>query len=129
MLRKVLAWGFATAIILTATSSARAQTGAEYLRYCEQFENAVVQRGGQLSFPDGGPSNCWHFFIAFRELADVVDMETGKSGLGLCIPTDVPLTQLIRIFTNYAEAHPDTLQTVPAILAWQAVWQSFHCDR
>lgn len=127
--RQIFACAFVVPFILTVPRVARAQTASEYLRYCEAFENSTIQQGNQLSIPDGAASNCWHFFTAFRELADLTDAQTRRPFLGLCIPTTLPLTQLIRIFTNYAEAHPELLQTEPAAIAWRAGWQYFDCNK
>jgi Rap1a immunity proteins len=129
IVRQVFYYAFATALFLTATGVARATTASEYLQYCEVFERYAVQRGEQLSIPDGGAANCWHFFVAFRELADVINAETRQHDLGLCIPPEVRLTQLIRIFISFARAHPELLHTGPAGVAWQAVWQHFNCNK
>jgi hypothetical protein len=121
--------GLVTVLCLTAANVARAQTASEYLQYCKEFERNVVQRGSELRFPNGGAANCWHFFVAFRELADMREVGASQPNLGLCIPPAVRLSQVIRIFVLYADAHPEVLHEEPAALAWQAVWHHFNCDK
>jgi hypothetical protein len=115
-------------VCLISVGAAKAQTASEYLQYCSEFLSSAVQRGDQVLLPPGGASNCWHFFIAFRELADMQDQAATAPSLGLCIPTNVRLTQLIRMFVMYANAHPQALQQAPAVMAWQATWQYFNCN-
>lgn len=129
MFSKVFYCACVTVICLAATSVARATTASEYLQYCEEFEKGAIQSGEQLSIPDGGATNCWHFFVAFQELVNIVDADTRRPALGLCIPHAVPLTQLIRIFTSYARAHPELLHTGPAGVALQGIWQHFNCNK
>ena len=120
---------FVTALCV-GSGPVKAQTASEYLGYCEQFEVSTAQQsGGQLILPNGGPMDCWHFFVAFRELADLIDADTRRPILGLCIPNSVPTSQVIRVFVSYAEEHPEILQTLPAIAALQAVWQSYGCNK
>ena len=76
---------FLAIFLCAAAGIAKAQTASEYLQYCEQFERNAMGGGEQLSISDGGPANCWHFFIAFRELADMVDADTRQPNLGLCM--------------------------------------------
>jgi len=113
---------------LATNGMAKAQTASEYLQFCNAFLNDSIQRGDdKMSVPLGDASNCWHFFIAFRELADMREA-SGPPPLGLCIPTEVRVSQLIRIFVMYANAHPEILHEEPAVMAWQAVWQHFNCN-
>lgn len=125
-----ICYGLLIAVLCISSAPVKAQTASEYLGYCAQFEvNAAPQSGGRLILLNGGPMNCWHFFVAFRELADVIDADTRQPNLGLCIPNSVPTSQVIRVFVSYAQAHPEILQGLPAIAALQAEWQSFGCNK
>ena len=56
-----------------------------------------------------------------------VDSETLKPLLGSCPGPKTKLTQIIRVFTNYARTHPQELHEKASLLVLRAMLNAFPC--
>jgi Rap1a immunity proteins len=62
---------------------------------------------------------------AVQDFSGAVDYETGKRLLGSCPGPKTNLTQLIRVFTNYARTHPQELHEKASLLVYRAMLEAF----
>jgi hypothetical protein len=63
---------------------------------------------------------------AVQDLSGAED-ETGKRLLNYCPAPKTKLTQLIRVFTNYARTHPQELHEIAPVLIMRAMQEAFPC--
>jgi hypothetical protein len=117
--------------LLLLTGSAYAiETGNDLLSACEVFErNAIVSAEG-LRFDRSPPPEAYMCFGFMNALQQVTRWQsTGDSlpTLEICAPEKSKLTQLIRVFTNYARAHPEELHEQAASVATIALRLAFPC--
>lgn len=109
---------------------AAAQTPAELLQSCKAVVDAAAATQNSTQNPtvdipaDG--LTCWYYMAAVQNLSVVVD-EHGRHLLGVCAPQDATLLQYVRIFTRYAQDHPQETTDNPAALALRALLEAFPC--
>lgn len=103
---------------------AQAVSANELLQACEALERAMTITGNNFSFPRTEPNyECWYFMSAVQQYSTFVN-PTGRV-LGACPAETTTLTQLIRVFTNYASSNPEELNM--AAVAVRAVQSAFPC--
>ena len=68
---------------------------------------------------------CWGYMGAVQDFSVMVDYETGKTLFRSCPGPDTTLTQLIRVFTNYARTHPQELHEKASLLVYRAMLGAF----
>lgn len=118
----------AFAIVATGLSwPARAQTAGEVLHACEMLQRGVHREGDRVFLPPGQEaSQCWGFMEAVEQYSTLAD-PNGKTLLNACPGEDRSITNIVRIFVEYANAHPDKLQLPAAALAYNAMADAFPC--
>ena len=104
------------------------QNAAELLSACEDFERNVKDKGGgQLSLPlKGDVYTCFGFMNAIQDLSVLLNSDTTRL-LGSCPPPSSRVSQLIRVFTNYARTHPERLHEKAGDVAILALQNAFPC--
>jgi hypothetical protein len=70
---------------------------------------------------------CWGYMGAVQDFYIIVDDQTRTPLLSACPGPKTKLTQLIRVFTNYARAHPQELHEKASILVYRAMLEAFPC--
>jgi hypothetical protein len=115
------------ALTLFLCSPAHSESGSGLLQACEALEREIRISGNNIQLP-ARPDvyKCWGYMAAVQDLSVAVD-ETGKPLLGSCSGPNTKLTQLIRVFTNYARTHPQELHEKAALLAGRAMISAFPC--
>ena len=108
--------------------AAAIQNAGELLSACEDFERSVKDKGGgQLSLPlKGDVYTCFGFMNAIQDLSVLLNSDTTRL-LGSCPPPSSRVSQLIRVFTNYARKHPETLHEKAGDVAVLALQNAFPC--
>jgi hypothetical protein len=108
---------------IVTVGPAKAFSGTAVLPSCELLlrELQVTNEGG-LSFPPQGES-CYYYIAAVQDLSRY--SENNRLTLNACLPEESKLTQLIRIFVNYAQSHPERLHLPASILALEALRKAF----
>jgi len=115
------------ALTLFLCSPAHSETGNGLLQACEALEREARISGGNIQLPARTDVHkCWGYMAAMQDLSVAVD-ETGKPLLGSCPSPKTTLTQLIRVFTNYARAHPQELHLKASQLVYRAMLSAFPC--
>lgn len=105
---------------------AAAQTTADLLQSCRAVIDAAgATQSPAVDIPVAGLP-CWYYMAAVQNLSVVVD-EHGRHPLGVCAPEDTTLLEYVRIFTRYAEEHPQERTDNPAALALRALLDAFPC--
>jgi len=83
--------------------------------------------GDKIYLPPGNDVNqCWGFMSAVQQYATLAD-QSGKPFLNACPGPNTTLTQIIRVFTNYAGAHPEKLDSKAAAVVYNAMTDAFPC--
>ena len=115
------------ALTLFLCTPARSETGNGLLQACEALERGMRISGDTIQLPARADVHkCWGYMAAVQDLSLAVD-ETGKHLLGSCPGPNTKLTQLIRVFTNYARTHPQELHEMAPVLVLNAMAQAFPC--
>jgi hypothetical protein len=121
----------ATMLLLLISSEAHAiGSGNDLLEACDAFErNATISADGSFSLPrsDGLPWICVGYMNALQQLSNAL-LLNGEHMLGICPPPESRLTQLIRVFTTYARAHPEELHLSAAQIAMGSLQKTFPCQ-
>jgi hypothetical protein len=120
------------AALLLATGAlstpAHSETGDGLLQACEALEREAHISGDKIQLPERADvQRCWGYMAAVQDFSVLVDDETGKHLLGSCPGPNTKLTKLIRVFTNYARAHPKELHEKASVLVYQAMQSAFPC--
>jgi hypothetical protein len=120
---------FAAVLLLLSSlpTLAQLQSGNELLLSCEVLERGLKVSGDkQLTIPhDPQAFMCWGFMAAIQQLSTI--REDNRRILNACPPPTSTLTQLIRVFTNYAQSHPEELHQPAAWIAVNALRHAFPC--
>jgi len=119
-----VALGALCASLLSGKAAAKAP--AELLQSCRAVIDAAgATQSPSLDIPVAGLP-CWYYMAAVQNLSVVVD-ERGRHLLGICAPQDTTLLEYVRIFTRYAQDHPQETADNPAALALRALLDAFPC--
>jgi Rap1a immunity proteins len=116
-----------TLLVLSCCGLASAQSAQKMLQACE-----IVQRGSRVEtdtiyLPPGNDVNqCWGFMNAVLQYATLADKD-GKTFLSACPGPDTTITQVIRVFVDYARSHPEKLELKAAAVAYNAMADAFPC--
>lgn len=120
---------FCTILFLLAISSSTAhpQTAGEMLRSCEILQrNAHIEGSSVFLPPDVDARQCWGFMAAVQQFSALAD-QNGKPLLNWCAPEDTKQSDIVRIFVDYARAHPDKVNLIAAAVAYNAMVDAFPC--
>lgn len=121
-----------TALLLLTGSGVSAgplSTGDELLSDCEIFIRSMKLEGGDQVYADVGQESmrCWGFMGAAQQFMNFYVQGATQSLLGTCVPSDVSLTQLIRVIVSYGEQHPEDLHQTASVFVLNAVRKAFMC--
>jgi hypothetical protein len=128
IMMRFLLLGVASLICLWSMDDcvAGAMDSNELLSSCEAFVRLTQFGGGDaVSIPYEG-AKCWYYFSAVQDFAVIVD-ETGRPYVQFCAPPDTKLSQLIWVFVNFAEDHPQELHRPPGQLWFWALTGAYPC--
>ena len=118
-------------LIVLVPMFASAQTnGGQLLQQCELLERSMRYVGEDVKMPAEGDAHaCWGFMEAMQQLTGVSE-EKHRSILGDCLVVSGrkgKLTQLIRVFTNYARTHPTELNDIAVVVVMKAIQTAYPC--
>ena len=115
------------ALTLFLCTPAHSETGSTLLQACEALEREVrILPGNIVQYPVSSDGNkCWGYMGAVQDFAVLV--LGGKPLLRSCLGPDTTLTQLVRVFTNYARTHPQQLHEKASQLVYRAMLEAFPC--
>jgi Rap1a immunity proteins len=115
------------ALILLLSTPAHSETGSGLLQACEVLEREARISGDNVALPPRTDVHrCWGYMGAVQDLSVITD-ETGRPLLGSCPGPKTKLSQIIRVFTNYARTHPHELHEKAPVLVLRAMEQAFPC--
>jgi hypothetical protein len=113
---------------LRAVAAEPLGSGEGLLEACEELGRSLKPKGGdQVFFTGINASICWGFMGAMQRVANYGDPVTQKGQFGACLPPESSLTQLIRVFTAFAKAHPQRLHEQPDRVVIEAFQSAFPC--
>ena len=116
------------ALILLLCTPARSETGNGLLQACEALEREALIEGDSIQLPaKTDVHECWGYMGAAQDFSAMVNNQTGKRLLNSCPGPKTTLTQLVRVFTNYAKAHPQELHEKASLLVYRAMLNAFPC--
>ncbi len=120
---------FCAALCLVCISSAlaRAQSAGDMLKACEILQRGMHVEGNNVFLPPGVDARaCWGFMSAVQQYSALAD-PNGKTLLNSCPPEDTKLSDVVRIFVDYARSHPDKMGVKAAAVAYNAMADAFPC--
>lgn len=98
---------------------------------CKPIVEATVN-GNTVSFEQTFATGiCWGAFSSIQRETNVAAPDSttnAKPALGICLPPNSTLTQLIKIFYHYTEQHPQVIQYDYTRVALTAFYQDFPCN-
>jgi hypothetical protein len=108
------------ALLLLTGNACAIGTGSDLLSACEAFERDAEVFDGHVRMGTSWDSYvCFGFMNAVQQFSG---LKSSDQGLPICVPPGAgDLVQLIRVFTNYARAHPEQLHLQGAELAIRAL--------
>jgi hypothetical protein len=113
--------------LLLSAPLAHAQSAGEMLRSCEILQRGMHVEGSSVFLPpDVDARQCWGFMSAVQQFTTLAD-QNGKTFLNSCPPADTKLSDVIRIFVDYARSHPDKMNLKAAAVAYNAMADAFPC--
>jgi Rap1a immunity proteins len=116
------------ALTLFLCTPARSETGNGLLQACEALEREIRISGNNIQLPNRTDVyKCWGYMSAVQDFSIIVDSETREPLLNFCPGPKTTLTQLIRVFTNYARTHPQELHEKASVLVLRAIQIAFPC--
>ena len=81
---------------------------AEVASWCQPFKNAVLNGDEYSMHSTRDSARCFGAFVVIQQLAATTwDVSSTETILKTCIPPEVRMTDLIKVFLRYAEAHPE----------------------
>ena len=127
MVRWVSAIGVCLGLVFS--SVAGAQTGKELLHACELLRRGMHVEGNTVYLPPGSNVvQCWGFIEAVAQYTALTDQD-GKPRLNACPGPDTTVTEVLRVFVEYGEAHPEKLDMRAAGVAYEAMTEAFPCSK
>jgi hypothetical protein len=115
------------ALTLFLCTPAHSETGNALLQACEALEREARISGNNVQLPARTDAyECWGYMGAVQDLSVLSD-DAGQRLFHSCPAPNTTLTQLIRVFTNYARTHPQELHEKASLLVIKALAQAFPC--
>lgn len=117
----------AIVVFLSTQSPAAAASANDLLPSCEYLiRNMGAAQDDRVRVnADGMP--CWNYFLAIQDLSILAETDIKHPMLGFCPPAKSRLTQIIRVFVEYAEHNPAILHDSAAFVAVGALRNAFPC--
>lgn len=116
----------ATVLFCLTGTSCWAATANEILDSCETFLREGRDLGASRRWVSNGAMPCWYHLQGIQELSALVD-RPDHFILGICLPIEGQLTQLIRVFIEYARKNPALLHEPAAMVELRAFRDAFPC--
>jgi Ssp1 endopeptidase immunity protein Rap1a len=100
--------GLLALMLFLLCTPAHSETGNGLLQACEALEREARISGNNVALPPRPDVHkCWGYMGAVQDFSVMVLDE--KTVFNSCPGPKTTLTQLIRVFTNYARTHPEEL--------------------
>ena len=106
---------------------ASAQTAGEMLQACEMLQRGMHVEGDTVYIPPSAKLNqCWGFIEAVQQYAMLADQD-GKTRLNACPSEDSTTVDVLHIFVDYLNKHPEKHDLRAAAAAYNAMADAFPC--
>jgi len=112
--------------LIATISPSLADSADEMLPSCETLIRQIQESGDQVLVSNKGRP-CWDYFSAVQDLITIADADGRAPLLGICAPPSSRLTQIIRIFVEYAQRNPAQLHESAGLVAFMALRAAFPC--
>jgi hypothetical protein len=105
-----------------------AETAGELATLCIGVANAPVARDGRLHFdPTFENGRCWGAFAAVQELSRMKRTTEEPPLLGICAPETTTRLDLIKAFSDYVRAHPESRTEQFSVIVIASLRTRFPC--
>lgn len=105
--------------------NAGATTTDELLSSCKAINTVGAAPGAAIDIPVSGVP-CWFYMSAIQNMSTLVD-GSGSRMLGICLPTNGTLLDLVRLFVQYAGRIPSAARENAAAVAVIGLSDAFPC--
>jgi len=134
VMRAVLLVAAVALVLVSCTPVAKAMehstfTALEMVSYCKSVAESQPISGGKLSIESTFEAGrCWGFFEAIQK-AMLLIYVSGTSGLllGVCLPSEVSVPQLVLIFRRYVEVNPSVILKDVFFVTKVALEEAYTC--
>jgi hypothetical protein len=116
----------ATIVLWLFAFPAWAESALQVQSWCTAIVNAPIRSDGSFFLEATPESNfCWGAFAAVQGLS--AGKYAGESLLRICAPTKSTRIEMIKIFSNFLNKHPEQshLDFIPVAMC--ALWEAFPC--
>lgn len=115
--------------IFTFSSSVWAISTQEMLSLCKPIVNGDTTADGVYFPKNFSTGECWGAFTTFQAAMAVLDgPNSTRTMFGVCAPKESTLTQMISIFSSYADKHPERLHENFFFVAQNSLREVFPCE-
>jgi len=123
-----------TAILLTmllACSAVQASDAEGYITaeevgsWCQPYRTATVTEGHVNVDATSESQVCFGAFIAVQQFTGLTSNSTPM--LGACVPPEVRLTELIKVFLRYLDTHPEKGHQRFSVTVMQSLRDAYPC--
>ena len=109
-----------------APVSSYASTANELLRSCEILLRTPRQSEDTIGLTDAA-NRCFFYFMGIQDASLLIGAD-GKRMLDVCPPPQSRLTQLVRVFVEFARKNPAKLHLNAAGITVDALSEAFPCQ-
>lgn len=110
-----------------SSGTTMAQSALEMRSWCAPVVSAYMKNGTVKLPQDFDTGYCWGAFRSIQLITGYVDRDERRI-LGLCLPPEIKLSQIIMIFSNYVEQHPKEGHKTYESVALDALHSTFPCE-
>jgi hypothetical protein len=105
-------------------------SGEGLLEACQELVGTMQAAGPDAVRLHGDQAHiCWGFIGAMQSVSTLTaTASSSRPMLGACLPPDGTTAQLVRVFVNFANSHPELLHEKPGLVALWAFRASFPCN-
>jgi hypothetical protein len=117
--------------LLLACGAAQADQGpitaADVASWCQPFRTAILS-DGHISMQGTSDSQvCYGAFMAIQQLAATTLSSKNDSVLKACVPANVGLVEIIKVFLHYADEHPERGHDKFTDIVLSSLWTAYPC--
>lgn len=94
-------------------------SGRSLTQYCQVASGYFKNNKSILDNPNG--------LMCIGYFQGVLDIVLNNNGAGSCIPANVTMDQLIRVFLNYSERNPERSDQAALILLFESFHEKYPC--
>ena len=102
-------------------------TAEEMASWCQPYKAAVVRDSQVLVNSTSDSQVCFGAFLATQQVSGTLKANQTGTILGVCVPPNVRLTELIKVFLRYSDVHPEFGHDRFFNVVWGSLRKAYPC--